>query len=198
MPITNINGETEPAKMAEQINVLFSMIADKLAENFPRQTPDQTEKVRNQPKFHLQTTDEKEIEKLINNLSLASAIGNDGISPRVLKSAVKPLSILISELFNKSIISGIFPDDLKVARVSPTHKSGDRTDPGNYQLISVLPTISKLFERMAHRQLTHYLEKYSLLSNSQFGFRRHHSTETCCLAMLDKIYKKLDSKTVKR
>ena len=119
-------------------------------------------------------------------------MGVDGLSPRILKAAMKPLSILISRLINKSIDRGVFPDDLKVARVSPVFKSGDRTDPGNYRPISVLPAVSKLYERVVHGQLTNYLDKYSLLSNCQFRFRKHHSTETCCLAMLDKMYKKID------
>ena len=123
-------------------------------------------------------------------MTLATSVGVDEISLRIPKAAVKPLSILISKLIYKSIDSGVFPDDLKVARVSP--KSGDRTDLGNYRPISVLPTVSKLYERVVHRQLSNYLDKYSLLSNCQFGCRKHHSTDTCCLAMLDKMYKKID------
>ncbi len=136
--------------------------------------------------------DEKVIEKLIRELSLATAVGVDGISPRVLKAAIKPNSILISKLINKSLIQGVFPDDLKIARVSPIHKSGPKNEPGNYRPISVLPTVSKIYERVVHTQLSGYLEKFALLSNSQFGFRKHHSTETCCLAMLDKMYRELD------
>ncbi len=144
------------------------------------------------PKFTFKHTDETEVEKMIRQLSHATAVGVDGISPRVLKSAVKPLSIIISKLINKSLDTGVFPDGLKIARVSPVFKTGDRTDPGNYRPISVLPTISKLYERVAHQQLSNYLNKCSIVSNSQFGFRKHHSTESCCLAMLDKMYKQLD------
>ncbi len=191
-PITKIGDSTDPLQMAERMNDYFSTIADELASQFPDEPPTRTEKVFNQPKFHFVQVDENAVEKLIKGLSLSTAVGVDGISPRILKCALKPISILISKLVNKSLNSGIFPDELKVARVSPIFKSGDRTDPGNYRPISVLPTVSKIFERVVHSQLSNYLDMYQLLSNGQFGFRRHHSTETCCLAMLDKIYKKLD------
>ncbi len=95
-------------------------------------------------------------------------------------------------MINTSLDCGIFPDELKVTWVSPIYKSGDRTDLGNYRPISVLSTASKLYERVVYNQLVDYLDQYSLLSNSQFGFRRHHSTETCCLTKLDKIYNDLD------
>ena len=132
--------------MAECLNVLFQTVADKLSKNFPTSEPIRTETVKNQPKFQFQDTNEAEIEKLIRNLSLATSIGTDRISPRILKAAVTPLLILLCKLVNKSLNKGVFPDDLKVARVSPIYKSGDRTDPGNYRPISVLPTVSKIYE----------------------------------------------------
>ncbi len=174
------------------MNNFFATVADNLASKFPEQQPAQTEKCTNQPKFTLRHTNEEDVEKLIRGLSDATAVGVDGISPRVLKAAIKPLSVIIAKLINKSFAHGCFPDKLKVAKVSPIFKTGDRTDPGNYRPISVLPTISKIYERIVHSQLVSYLEKYSLLSNSQFGFRKHHSTETCILSMLDKIYRNLD------
>ena len=151
----------------------------------------QTEKVKH-PKFSIQHTDETVVEKLIHQLSLVTAVGVDGIAARVLQAAVKPLSIIISKLINKSLDTGVFPNDLNVARVSLIFKSGNRTDPGNYRPISVLPTISELYERVVHQHLTSYLDKYSIVSNSQLGFRKHHSTETCLSAMVYKIYNQLD------
>ena len=126
-------------------------------------------------------------------LSDATAIGVDGISPWVLKAAIDPLSIIICRMINRSFDLGTFPDGRKIARVTPIFKDGDRSDLRNYRPISVLPTISKLFERVAHSQLSAYLNRYAILTKSQFGFRKNHSTETCCLSMLDQIYyKKLD------
>ena len=136
MPISNINGETDPVKMAEQLNNFFTTIADKLAADFPSGTPARTEKVCHQPKFTLRHVTDSDVEQLIKDLSISTAVGVDGISPRILKAATAPLSILLSHLINKSIDHGVFPDDLKIARVSPVFKSGDRSDPSNYRPIS--------------------------------------------------------------
>ena len=190
--ITELKGEMDTTKMADIMNSYFSTIANTLAENFPSDPPTRTEDVKHQPKFNFTHITLSDVEKQIGLLSDATAIGVDGISPRILRAALKPLSIIISKLINRSMDSGVFPDGLKVARVSPIFKSGDRTDPGNYRPISVLPSISKIYERVVHTQLVNYIDKYSLLSNSQFGFRKNHSTETCCLSMLDKMYEKLD------
>ncbi len=80
----------------------------------------------------------------------------------------------------------------KVAKVTPIHKDGDRSDPGNDRPISVLPTVSKIMGHIVHGQLSDYLDRNSILSNSKHGFRKHHSIETCCLPMLDRMYKAMD------
>ena len=123
---------------------------------------------------------------------MATAVGEDGISPQILRAAIELLSIIITRIVNLSIRSGVCPDGWKIARVTPIHKDGDRGDAGNYRPISVLSAVSKIVERVIHSQLSNYLDKYSILSNSQHGFRKHHSTESCCLAMLDRMYKHMD------
>ncbi len=110
----------------------------------------------------------------------------------MLRAAIQPLSIIITRIINMSIVTGVCPDAWKVARVTPIHKDGDRADPGNYRPIYVLHTVSKVMERIVHIQLSDYLDKYAILSNCQHGFRKHHSTETCCLAMLDQMYSAMD------
>ena len=68
-----------------------------------------------------------------------------------------------------------------MARVTPLYKNGQRNIPGNYRPISVLPAISKIMEIILYNQLYNYLTKFGLLSNSQFGFRKSHSTATALL-----------------
>ena len=86
-----------------------------------------------------------------------------------------------THIFNQAIISSSFPDQWKVASVTPLLKNGQRNSPGNYRPISVLPAISKIMERIMYNQLYNYLTKFGLLSNSQFGFRKSHSTATALL-----------------
>ena len=70
----------------------------------------------------------------------------------------------------------MFPDDLKVAKIAPVHKSGDKDQLNNYRPISVLPTVARVFEKIIYGQLYEYFMTNKLLGNQQFGFRSLHST----------------------
>jgi len=82
---------------------------------------------------------------------------------------------------------------LKIARVCPVFKSGDQTDFTNYRPISVLPAFSKIFEKLVHTRLMTYLEKHSVLTENQFGFRSNRDTCLAVVDMIDKVTEKLDA-----
>ena len=73
--------------------------------------------------------------------------------------------------------TGIFPDQLKVAKVVPIFNKNDQSDIKNCQPISVLPTVSKLFENVMQTQLVEYFISHNLLANQQYGFGSNRSTE---------------------
>ena len=81
------------------------------------------------------------------------------------------ISLTLFHLVNKSLNHGIFPKFFKTARVIPFFKSGAITNLTNYGPISVLPILTKVFERVVHNQLYSFIDKYKLLSSSQYGFR---------------------------
>ena len=87
---------------------------------------------------------------------------------------------------------GVFPDDFKVACVSPIHKSGSKSESSNYRPISVLSIISKTFEKLISKQLTIYLESNKLLSEYQAEFRKKSSTQTSLLHITNKWYMNMD------
>ena len=93
-------------------------------------------------------------------------IGIDGLGPRILKTIGQTLSPSIAALINKSILTGKFPYKLKIAKVFPISKSGSKSDPCNYRPISILPTISKIFERHVNRHLMSYLRIFIWLESS--------------------------------
>ena len=133
-----------------------------------------------------------QVSTIINALDPSKAIGLDGIGPRVLKSVCAVLSESLALLINKSIATGCFPDQLKLAKVFPIYKGGSKSDPNNYRPISILPTISKIFERHINSHLTAYLNKYSLIHESQSGFRRKHSCQTALVKLIDKWMECID------
>ena len=87
---------------------------------------------------------------------------------------------------------GIFPDKLKVAKVVPVFKSNDATIFSNYRPISILPTISKVFERIICNQIHEHFTTHNLYYAHQYGFRKGHSTEHAMLEVIDRILQHLD------
>ena len=118
-------------------------------------------------------------------LNPAKATGLDGIGPRILKLANSVLAPSVAAIINKSIKTGTFPDQLKLAKEYPIHKSGPKSDPANYRPISILPTISKIFEKHINKHLVAFLNKYKLIHKNQSGFREKHSCQTALVKLID-------------
>ena len=77
-------------------------------------------------------------------------------------------------------------------KVTPLYKNGDKTDLNNYRPIIILPTISKVFERVIHIQLYDYFCKNNLLSEQQYDFQSKHSTELATVKLVDFLVKNMD------
>ena len=102
--------------------------------------------------------------------------------------SIKPLTLLINQVLN----SVIFPDKLKIAKVTPIFKKGDPSLFENYRPISLLPAISKVLEKIIALQLSSYFEKNKLLFDNPYGFRLNNCTEHAALELTYSIIKKLD------
>jgi len=102
--------------------------------------------------------------------------GLDNIPCRLLKEAAPDITTSLKAIFDRSIETGVFPDDLKKAKVTPLHKANDNENLENCRPISVIPAVAKVFERLVFNQLYQYFEDNKLLSKYQSGFRLFHST----------------------
>ena len=109
-----------------------------------------------------------------------------------MKLALPFIGNSLAALFNTSIETSQFPDSWKVARVTPIFKEGDKTEKSNYRPISVLPVISRLFEKLVFDQLYQHMKENHLFSPDQSGFLRLHSTLTCLLKNTEDWYNGLD------
>ena len=105
------------------------------------------------------------------------------------------ISPMLSELFNESIDSGVFPDKLKTGRVVPLFKEGDTTDILNYRPISTLTIYSKIFEKLVHKRLISFISKYSLIKPNQFGFQTNKCTSDAIVDFLENIYDSFNIKS---
>ena len=88
--------------------------------------------------------------------------------------------------------TGIFPDTLKIAKVIPLFKKGDNLILDNYRPISILPSISKLFERVIFNQINAYFSSHDMYYNGRYGFRDKLSTHLDALELIDRVAQELD------
>lgn len=140
----------------------------------------------------LDSVSEQEVIEICKSLKSGTAVGYDNVSVDLVKQCAQLISSpLLTHTINMSIVSGIVPDELKIARVIPLFKSGDRSLFTNYRPVSVLPAFSKIFERAIY-----HLDKHKVLSNSQFGFRKNHSTEYALTLFYEKISSAIDNKEI--
>ena len=105
----------------------------------------------------------------------------DCISAKLLKDAGDTISESLANIFNLSLQSGIFPDDWKLARITPIYKDGSKTECGNYRPISVISIVAKVFEKLVSNQLRSFMKENNIIIDEQSGFSPYHSTETMLL-----------------
>lgn len=139
-------------------------------------------------------TSEQEIESVLMNLKTDSAVGWDGIPTKLLKLAKDSVVPVITHIANLCVVSGIFPKTFKKAIIHPIYKSGNRECVKNYRPISVLPALSKIIEKIMNKRLLSFLEKESILSNNQFGFRSGRSTAQAVSGLVETVATHIDSK----
>ena len=120
----------------------------------------------------------------------------NSISVQLIKLISCYIAPVICDLINLSFSTGVFPDVLKCAVVTPVFKSGDPCSLQNYRPISNLPIFSKVFERCIHNRLYKFVTKFSIISPCQFGFMKGLSTESAVLSLIEYLYDALNNKEI--
>ena len=184
--------------IANTFNEYFTQIGPRLAANIDVANKRSYESYLGNPcevEFNFTRTTSEGIMEIISKMKPKSSSGLDNISCRLMKDISDIFATPLTLLINQSLQSGIFPDKLKIAKVVPIFKAGkDNIDSyvHNYRPISLLSCFSKIFERVVYNQLYNHLQLNKLLYDSQYGFRKSHSTELAALELIDSIYKNLD------
>ena len=184
-------------KSANEHNQFFATVGLKVQEELntrvanavPPQAPGSTPL---RFKFKNETT--KSISKLFDNLKSNVATGIDNLNAKLVKDSKNTILEYLTQIINLSFETSVFPDCMKTAIISPIFKEGNPDDITNYRPISILPIISKIFERAAANQIVDFLEKNNLLNKNQHAYRKSHSTETCLFELMSDLYKNLDQK----
>ena len=144
-------------------------------------------------KFALKSIHAEQIREAVGKLKASKSFGHDGFSSYFLKLVIPVIEDSLVYIFNTSLETSQFPDPWTIARVSPIFKDGEKTEKSNYRPISVLPVVSRLFEKLVFSQLYQYLNTNCFINSNQSGFRELHSTVTCLLKNTDDSYNGLDT-----
>ena len=123
-------------------------------------------------------------------LNVKKATGPDMLPAKLLKIGSDILCYPVCYLLNVCITQGIFPRMLKCADVSPIYKKGNNMDVGNYRPVSILPIMSKVFEKVIINQISPYFD--SIFHPCVSGFRKGYSCETVLVNMVESIKCSLD------
>ena len=161
----------------------------------PREESMETGLHAEQKGFEFQNVKETDVKSAIKSLASNKASGYDKISARVLKDSCDCIAPVISRLVNGSFQMAAFPKAWKIAEVIPVPKEGNSEEPANNRPISLLPILSKVSERLAHKQFVEFLTTNDKLSLYQSGNRKMHSTETALINVSDNLLKAIDEKS---
>ena len=131
---------------------------------------------------------------IIKTLKNKPSSGYDNINAIFMKKIQTHICYPLSVLVNQSLSTGIFPAQLKIAKIIPLFKKNDDDDMNNYRPISLLPVFSKIFEKVVQNQLYDYLNNNQLLFESQHSFRKNYSTESTVIELVDYLKMHIDNK----
>src|SRR6218665_1514424 len=137
--------------------------------------------------FGLLPTSSLEVKSVASLLCTSVSTGPDDINPTIAISTISLIATPLTSIINSSFKHGLVPTDLKIAKITPIFKAGDKILITNYRPISVLPFFSKIMEKLMANRLTDYINKHVPLSVTQYGFQCGLSTYMALMDMQTNI-----------
>ena len=149
-----------------------------------------------QANFFFKPVKEDDVLKAIDSLKPKTSCGQDKITNKLLKYIKYEAALPLMTIMNQMFSSGIFPNSMKIAKVVPLYKKNENNVFNNYRPVSILSSVSKVFERIMHDQIYEHFSNLKLFYPSQYGFRKNHSTEFAALELVERIINEMDNNNV--
>ena len=182
--------------IANGFNEYFVSIGPKLASKIQNQTQTHHSQVHydNPNSFFLSPTNPAEVVEVINKLKPKTSTDYNYISPKILKYNSNAIAEPLAHVINLSFKTGYFPQRLKIAKVIPIYKNKENNSFENYRPIALLPTFSKIIERLMYNRLYKYVKINNILNPAQYGFQNKRSTEHAILELKNRVINYLAKK----
>ena len=179
-----------PDKISNAVCNFFTSIGLNHATAIPQSKKQFTSYLHNCPKHNsnsmfMSPTNASEIWQIIKSLQPKKSTSHDNLSPLVLKLFDEQIAMPLSILISISMSEGIVPDQLKIAKIIPVHKSNAEDDISNYRPISLLPSISKIMGNVVYKRTFHFIQ-----TNKS---RKKHSTINAITAFTSDVIKALEN-----
>ena len=142
--------------------------------------------------FAFQPTTVEHVAEKLHQLNSKKATGYDQIPAKLLKVSADIIAPSLTAQINNNIAASYFPTELKTAQVIPVFKKKDPLDKANYRPVSILPALSKIFERILADQMTEFFD--NIFSPSLSAFRKGISCQSILLKMMEDWRKALDDR----
>ena len=181
--------KTEDQEKANILNDFFSSVFTVEGNS---ELPDFEQKVKDEDCINQIEINAVKVLKQLKSLNVSKYCGPDNCHPFFLKECAEEIYLPLTDIFHKSLSSGVIPDDWKKANITCIFKKGNKQDPGNYRPVSLTSVVCKLLERTVREEIVNHLSVNKLLSDSQFGFRKNRSTILQLLTIMNEWTEALD------
>ena len=187
--ITEYRGDV----IAEELAKYFSTVGKTFADRIGPSTKSEHDYLKSIPistnSIFLNPVTTAEVNNILTNMIPKTSSGIDDINNKLLKELKEYLLVPLEQIFNLSLIQGIFPDRMKTAKVVPLHKGQNKDIANNYRPISLLLTISKILEKVVYKRVYRFLTDTGQLFVSQYGFRKKHACDHAVGELISAIAK---------
>ena len=186
---------SNPTQIATKLNNFFANVGPSLANKIsPTQITYREFLIGHYAKcFYINPTSPTEVANIVHSLKHKRCEGFDGLCISPIKDTIDLIAAPLTHICNLSFPQGVFPGKLKTAKILPIFKCDDFSLFSNYRPISILPCLSKVFEKLFYFRLSAFLEKFDILSHHLYGSRPHHSTTMAILEFASNIHEGFES-----
>ena len=146
--------------------------------------------------FKIEHTNYEQVDKILKSLRNDTSTGFDTIPAKFIKPVRELIASPLTNIINNSIDKSIFPNQWKIARICPIPKVNNPSQFKNYSPISVLPILSKVYEKVILIQLSSFIDQQKLYKTTQSGYRKGHSCITLLLKLRNDIQKAMNNTEV--